>query len=186
MSAANGGKILTDERIFKIRESIKPGDGWDGDQWDLALARAIETDLRAALAARQAPMPAKFLMPEDAWNEYATRSGLLNEHGVAPHPATAQAAYFAYQAAWNCLHKVFSSYIAARQAPTEASKEPEVGFVRVPVAAYLWLMGMGNDGFTETGRGQFWWRSAFNERAGIDMMAIYQDSKDAIIQEKAQ
>jgi hypothetical protein len=72
----------------------------------------------SALPAEQAALPNDFLMPEDAWDEYATRSGLLNEHGVAPHPATAQAAYFAYQAAWNCLHKAFSAYIAARPAPT--------------------------------------------------------------------
>jgi hypothetical protein len=34
---------LTDKRIFAIRDSIKPGDGWDGDQWDLAIAYAIES-----------------------------------------------------------------------------------------------------------------------------------------------
>ena len=45
------GPSLSDERIFAIRDAIKTGDGWDGDQWDLALARAIESELRAALAA---------------------------------------------------------------------------------------------------------------------------------------
>lgn len=51
--------------------------------------------------------------------------------------------------------------------------------VQVPVDAYLWLMGMGNDGFVEDRRGAFWWRSAFNERAGLDMVAIYEASKAA-------
>jgi hypothetical protein len=72
---------------------------------------------RAALAARQAPAepPTDFLMPADAWNEYATRSGLLNERGVAPDPAKTQTAYFAYMAAWNRLHEAFSAYIAERR-----------------------------------------------------------------------
>lgn len=32
---------MTDERILEIRDSIKTGDGWDGDQWDIALSRAL-------------------------------------------------------------------------------------------------------------------------------------------------
>jgi|GEM_PF-5032964 len=39
------GAKLTDARIMEIRSSIKYGDGWDGDAWDLALARAIEQAL---------------------------------------------------------------------------------------------------------------------------------------------
>lgn len=61
-------------------------------------------------------------------------------------------------------------------APTlshSAGRAPE-GFVPVPVSAYLWLMGMGKDGFTEDRDGAFWWRGAFNDRAGLDMMEIYQ------------
>lgn len=32
---------LSDARILEVRDAIKTGDGWDGDQWDLALARAV-------------------------------------------------------------------------------------------------------------------------------------------------
>lgn len=49
--------------------------------------------------------------------------------------------------------------------------------IAVPVDAYLWLMGLGNDGFVEDRRGAFWWRDAFNERAGLDMISIYAAAK---------
>jgi hypothetical protein len=39
--------------------------------------------------------------PMDAWVDYAKRSGLLDESGVAPDRAKAQTAWFAYTAAWN-------------------------------------------------------------------------------------
>lgn len=35
-------RLLSHEQILQIRDSIRPGDGWDGDDWDFALARAIE------------------------------------------------------------------------------------------------------------------------------------------------
>lgn len=47
--AAKGRRYLTREQIIAIRDSIKPQDGWDGDDWDIALAEAIE---RAVLAGR--------------------------------------------------------------------------------------------------------------------------------------
>jgi hypothetical protein len=50
---------------------------------------------------------------------------------------------------------------------------PSGELVTVPKEAYLWLMGLGKDAFTEDRQGAFWWRSAFNERAGLDMMAIW-------------
>ena len=49
--------------------------------------------------------------------------------------------------------------------------------VQVPVHAYLWLMGLGDSAFIEDRGGAFWWREAFNERADLDMMAIYERSK---------
>ena len=41
------------------------------------------------------------LGPHASWHAYATREGLLNDHGVAPHPALTQAAYNAFRSAWN-------------------------------------------------------------------------------------
>jgi hypothetical protein len=77
-----------------------------------------------------------------------------------------------------CLNTVKRVRVALATAPpsTAAPVVPE-GFVPVPVDAYLWLMGMGNDGFSEDRSGAFWWRSAFNERARLDMMAIYEASR---------
>lgn len=94
-------------------------EGWtDGGQILQAAGKieaALATRCDQGLATRQPDLPPDFLMPEDAWNEYAIRSGLLNECGVAPDPAKTQTAYFAYQAAWNRLHAAFSAYIATRQ-----------------------------------------------------------------------
>jgi hypothetical protein len=39
--------MLTEKRINEIRDKIKHGDGWDGDAWDHALAKAIEAEVRA-------------------------------------------------------------------------------------------------------------------------------------------
>jgi hypothetical protein len=39
--------------------------------------------------------------PDQAWNDYAFRSGLLNKDGIAPDPHKTQTAYNAYRAAWN-------------------------------------------------------------------------------------
>lgn len=60
---------------------------------------------------------------------------------------------------------------------TKAAAPADAPSVAVPVEAYLWLMGLGRDGFVEDRDGAFWWRSAFNDRAGLDMIAIYQASK---------
>jgi hypothetical protein len=35
-------RYLSKEQILAIRNSIRYENGWDGDDWDLALARAIE------------------------------------------------------------------------------------------------------------------------------------------------
>ncbi len=73
------------------------------------------------------------------------------------------------------MEDAYADMLAA--APVRATPpvlvQQEPGFVRVPVAAYLWLMGMGDDGFIQQGRGNYWWRSEFNKRAGLDMMEVY-------------
>lgn len=64
---------MTDDQIFAIRDSIQAGDGWDGDQWDLTLARAIEA---AALKAA-APLPAVAPTPLTAGNFDDSSNGQL-------------------------------------------------------------------------------------------------------------
>jgi hypothetical protein len=53
MGLEAGRKIhpLSAEQIFAIRQSIRPGDGWDGDDWDYALTRAVEDAIRSAIRA---------------------------------------------------------------------------------------------------------------------------------------
>lgn len=63
-------------------------------------------------------------------------------------------------------------------AATKAAAPADAPTVAVPLEAYLWLMGLGRDGFIEDRDGAFWWRGAFNDRAGLDMIDIYQASKD--------
>lgn len=41
--------------------------------------------------------------------------------------------------------------------------------ITIPLAAYLWLMGAGDDLFEPDRPGAFWWRGKFNELAGLDV-----------------
>lgn len=47
------GLAMTPEQVYAIRSTIKPGDGWDGDQWDVALANALLRHLSGATAERE-------------------------------------------------------------------------------------------------------------------------------------
>jgi hypothetical protein len=58
-----------------------------------------------------------------------------------------------------------------------AAQPADSAMVQIPREAYLWLMGLGADGFAQDRPGAFWWRGAFNERANLDMTAIAQSKE---------
>jgi hypothetical protein len=66
--------------------------------------------------------------PNKAWTDYAFRSGLLNEGGIAPNPVQAQTAYYAFTAAWNAAVSASRSYAApALEERATAGVEPSDG-----------------------------------------------------------
>jgi hypothetical protein len=75
-----------------------------------------------------------------------------------------------------CQDAMIAEIADLRAALAQQGATPS-GTVQVPINAYLWLMGMGQDGFAQDRSGEFWWRGAFNERAGLDMMAVHEASK---------
>lgn len=87
---------------------------WCETSEKLKAADACIERYRAALA----PQPIK-VEPTDEWIAYATRSGLLNERGVAPNPMQAQTAWFAFTYAWNRSYEFNRAALAAIQ-PTAA------------------------------------------------------------------
>ena len=56
--------------------------------------------------------------PMEAWTDYAKRSGLLNDQGVAEDRAKAQTAYFAFVAAWNLSWEA-NKHLASQQPEQE-------------------------------------------------------------------
>jgi hypothetical protein len=42
--------LLTMVQVNAIRDTIKPGDGWDGDNWDFALANAVAAKVKSRAA----------------------------------------------------------------------------------------------------------------------------------------
>jgi hypothetical protein len=42
--------LLTMKQVNAIRDTIKPGDGWDGDNWDFALANAVAATVKSRAA----------------------------------------------------------------------------------------------------------------------------------------
>lgn len=67
-------------------------------------------------------------------------------------------------------------YVLADRRAAVSSASADRAMVQVPRDAYLWLMGAGADSFTPDREGAFWWRGAFNERAGLDYVAIWKQA----------
>lgn len=55
LAANDEGNFLSMEMVKEIRDTIKAGDGWDGDQFDFALANAIAAHVLRIERAQQAP-----------------------------------------------------------------------------------------------------------------------------------
>jgi hypothetical protein len=99
---------------------VEPTEYWFGN------VEAVNTFLTRCYAAMLKAAPSA-PMPEQAWQDYALKSGLLNEHGVASNRFQAQTAYYAFRAAWN---------LSAYAPPAPAVKAPQVvaeGWKLVPV-----------------------------------------------------
>jgi hypothetical protein len=47
---SESSELLTMAQVDAIRETIKPGDGWDGDNWDFALANAVAAKVKSRAA----------------------------------------------------------------------------------------------------------------------------------------
>jgi hypothetical protein len=78
--------------------------------------------------------------------------------------------------ACSCVVVRSQSDLAALSSPV-AAQPADSAMVQIPREAYLWLMGLGADGFAQDRPGAFWWRGAFNERANLDMTAIAQSKE---------
>ena len=74
------------------------------------------------LAATQPAAASDKVTPNEEWEAYARKSGLLNKNGIAPDPAKTQTAYFAFTAAWN---RSYEYNLAANKPAAPAAEQDQ-------------------------------------------------------------
>ena len=95
LKADEYGDRLSMKAVLAIRDSIKPGDGWGGDEWDYALANAVAAHC-ARIESATAPATASGdELPPLTMSVYGTRTNLGLERqrraDIAAHAAVSAA-----------------------------------------------------------------------------------------------
>jgi hypothetical protein len=185
---ATTSEPLSEERILKIAQSAY--DGWRADESTMdLLCRAIRQALRES--SRE---PALNLWRDAVMDELVVLWAYSAEHDTDPRKAVKAAIRRSVEIALNPQVSEDANALrsdgfregieAAANVVEDRAKGrhgwdkhgdaaairaivPDPSMVSVPLAALLWLLGLG-DGFSQgNAKGAFWWRSEFCERAGI-------------------